>query len=58
MEFGALVCKPINPNCNECKINKICLYYKLESKIKFKKKIKVKPHDDMFPCMSCSVHSL
>ena len=43
MEFGALVCKPIDPKCNECKINKICLYYKLESKIKFKKKIKVKP---------------
>ena len=42
MEFGALVCKPTDPKCNECKINKICSYYKFGSKIKFKKKIKIK----------------
>jgi len=42
MEFGALICKPIDPVCHECKINKMCSYYKLESKIKLKKKIKTK----------------
>jgi A/G-specific adenine glycosylase len=42
MEFGALICKPIDPACYECKIKKMCSYYKLESKIKFKKKIKIK----------------
>ena len=40
MEFGALVCKPKNPQCHECKIKKMCLYYTLESKVKFKRKIK------------------
>ena len=43
MEFGALICKPVDPKCNECKIQTMCLYYKSESKIKFKKKTKVKP---------------
>jgi len=42
MEFGALVCKPIDPICDECRINKVCAYYKSESKIKFNKKIKIK----------------
>jgi len=42
IEFGALICKPINPICYECEINKMCSYYKLEKRIKFKKKIKIK----------------
>jgi len=42
MEFGALICKPIDPECDKCKINKMCLYYKSEIKTKFKKKIKIK----------------
>ena len=42
MEFGALICKPKDPRCKECKIKKMCSYYKSESKIKFNKKIKVK----------------
>ena len=42
MEFGALICKPVDPKCNECKINKMCLYYKSELKIRFKKKVKIK----------------
>ena len=42
MEFGALICKPKEPKCNECEIKKMCLYYKLETKVKFKKKIKIK----------------
>ena len=40
MEFGALICKPQYPRCNECKIKKMCKYYSSESKIRFKKKIK------------------
>ena len=40
MEFGALVCKPKNPKCHECKIKKMCAHYASESKIRFKKKNK------------------
>jgi A/G-specific adenine glycosylase len=39
MEFGALICKPANPKCYECKINKVCSYYKSELKINLKKKV-------------------
>jgi len=28
IEFGALICKPKDPKCNECKIKKMCAYYK------------------------------
>ena len=42
MEFGALICKPQDPKCYECKIKTICAYYKSEKKIKFKNKIKIK----------------
>ena len=41
MEFGALICKPKDPKCHECKIKKMCAYYTLESKIKFKRKKKI-----------------
>ena len=41
IEFGALICKPQYPKCNECKIKKICSYYASESKIKFNTKIKI-----------------
>ena len=41
MEFGALICKPKDPRCHECKIKKMCAYYASESKIKFKRKIKI-----------------
>jgi len=41
MEFGALICKPKDPRCHECKIKKMCAYYTSESKIKFKKKTKI-----------------
>ena len=41
MEFGALVCKPKEPICDECNIRKMCAYYVSESKIKFSKKIKM-----------------
>jgi len=41
IEFGALVCKPKDPKCNECSIKKMCAYYSSDSKIKFKKKAKI-----------------
>ena len=34
MEFGALVCKPKNPNCIVCCLNKTCKYFKSNKKIK------------------------
>ena len=42
MEFGSLICKPKDPKCHECAIKNMCLYYKSESKNKFKQKIKIK----------------
>ena len=42
MEFGAIICKPKDPLCHECKLKKNCLYYKSESKIRFIKKNKIK----------------
>ena len=41
MEFGALVCRPKDPKCNECKIRKKCAYYFAESKIEIKNKTKI-----------------
>ena len=42
MEIGALICRPTNPLCEDCPINKSCLAYKkndfgIKSKIKFNK---------------------
>ena len=42
MEIGALVCKPLNPECKECPISKECLSYKnnnfeINSILKFNK---------------------
>jgi len=41
MEFGALICKPKKPRCIECKVKKMCSYYKSESKVKLKRRIKI-----------------
>jgi len=41
IEFGALICKPQDPRCHECKIKKMCAYYTSESKIRFGRKIKI-----------------
>lgn len=41
IEFGALICKPKDPRCHECKIRKMCAYYASESKIRLKRKIKI-----------------
>ena len=34
MEFGALICKPKDPNCLTCCLNKTCKYFKAGKKIK------------------------
>ena len=34
MEFGALICKPKNPKCGICKLNKACKYFISSNKIK------------------------
>ncbi len=34
MEFGALICKPKNPNCLTCCLKKTCKYFKSDNKIK------------------------
>ena len=41
MEFGALVCKPKDPICKECKIKNICSYYLLDKKAKPQNNTKV-----------------
>ena len=42
MEFGALICKPKNPKCSQCCLNKSCRYYKSSNKIKTNKRKKTK----------------
>ena len=38
MEFGALVCKPIDPKCNICNLKKNCKYFNSSKKIKTNKR--------------------
>ena len=47
MEFGAMKCKPKDPNCLTCCLNKSCKYFKSYKKVKNlrKKKIKNKDYD-------------
>ena len=47
MEFGALVCKPKDPICHVCCLNKTCKYFKSNLKINNirKKMIKSKNYD-------------
>ena len=42
MEFGALICKPKDPKCSQCCLNKSCRYLKSSNKIKTNKKKKIK----------------
>ena len=49
MEFGALVCKPKDPICHNCCLNKICKYSKSRNKINSVKKKMIKNKDyDIF----------
>ena len=47
MEFGALICKPKEPKCFNCCLNKTCKYFKSSNKIKTtsKKLMKNKNYD-------------
>ncbi len=42
MEFGALICKPKDPKCSTCCLNKSCRYFKSSNKIKTNKRKKIK----------------
>jgi A/G-specific adenine glycosylase len=42
MEFGALICKPKDPKCGQCCLNKSCRYLKSSNKIKTNKRKKIK----------------
>ena len=42
MEFGALICKPKDPKCDQCCLNKSCRYLKSSNKIEIIKRKKVK----------------
>ena len=47
MEFGALICRPKDPKCGVCCLNKSCKYFKSSKKIRItsKKMIKNKNYD-------------
>ena len=42
MEFGALICKPKDPKCSQCCLNKSCRYFKSSNKIDTNKRKKIK----------------
>ena len=42
MEFGALICKPKDPKCRTCCLNKSCKYFKSSKKIITKEKKMIK----------------
>ena len=42
MEFGALICKPKDPKCSVCCLNKSCKYFKSSKRIITKEKKKIK----------------
>ena len=42
MEFGALICKPKDPKCSQCCLNKSCRYLKSSNKIETNKRKKLK----------------
>tara|TARA_B110001450_G_scaffold175306_1_gene163714 strand:- start:191 stop:634 length:444 start_codon:yes stop_codon:yes gene_type:complete len=49
MEFGALICRPKDPKCGACCLNKSCKYFKSSKKIITKeKKIIKKMNYDIF----------
>ncbi len=49
MEFGALICRPKDPKCSQCCLNKSCRYLKSSKKIKNNKRKKIKIMDyDIF----------
>ncbi len=41
IEFGALICTPKSPKCNECQIKRMCSYYASGTQVQSKRKIKI-----------------
>ncbi len=42
MEFGAVICRPKDPKCSQCCLNKSCRYLRSSNKIKNNKRRKIK----------------
>ena len=40
MELGALICRPKEPHCDVCPINRACKFYKFDKNIKLTDKLK------------------
>jgi A/G-specific adenine glycosylase len=43
MELGALVCKPRNPNCNQCPLTAVCLSFQADETDQYPKRAQRKP---------------
>ena len=48
MEFGALVCKPKDPNCLTCCLKKTCKYFKSKNKIRLSKRKMIRKNYNVF----------
>ncbi len=49
IELGALICKPLNPDCESCPINNHCFAFKNKTQLNYPVKIKInKPKDRFF----------
>ena len=48
MEFGALICKPKDPNCLTCCLKKTCKYFKSKNKIKSSKRKMIRKNYNVF----------
>ncbi len=49
IEFGALVCKPKDPKCHTCCLNKFCKYFKSRNRVNINRKKMIKNKDyDIF----------
>ena len=55
MEFGALICKPKEPECFKCNIRSSCKYFKSDKK--FKQIKKVKPSEKSYDIF-CSINKI
>ena len=42
MEFGALICKPKDPKCSQCCLNKSCRYLRSSNKVEINRRKKIK----------------
>ena len=52
MEFGALICKPKDPECFKCNVKNTCMYFKSDKKLKkIKKNQSLEKSYDIFCCI-------